>query len=733
MNLPAADPPRDAAAQLLEQATARHRDGDLAAARVLYREVLTLAPGLPLALFRSGLLELQAGDPAAAAECVAAAIAAAPAEPRYRLGAGTIATARGHWHEAAQAYEAAVRLEPGDAEAWNLLGNSRRRQGEHRLAEDAWRAALALQGDAPEVLANLGALLLDMEQPAAALPLLRRAQALRPLDADTVYNTGVALRRLGEPAAAATQYRQALALRPDHVDALINLGNACRDLGEYPAAADAYERALQLRPASVEALNNAGCLARTLGELDLAELRLREALCLEPGNATLHDNLGNVLKDAGELDAALAAWREALRLDPQRAVTHSNLCYALSFQSAEPGPILAECRRWNERFAVGLWDRAQRFANPRVPGRRLRIGYVSADFRDHCQALFLMPLLAAHDPGVVEVFCYSSVLRPDAVTAQLRSRAAVWREVRLQDDAALAAQVRADGIDILVDLTMHMAGGRPLLFARKPAPLQVAWLAYPGTTGIAAMDFRFSDARLDPPGTDAAYSERTLRLRDSFWCYDPLADGPDPGPLPALGGAALTFGCLNNPCKLSAATLELWAPLLRALPGSRLLILAPPGRQRERLAARFAALGIDPARVTCVAFRPRAGYLATYQRIDIGLDTLPYNGHTTSLDALWMGVPVVTRSGSTCAGRGTSSQLALLGLEELAASSDAGFVAAAAALAGDLPRLAGLRAGLRARLQASPLMDGARFARSIEAAYRTLWHEYCAADAGPFA
>lgn len=729
MTPPGTEPAGEPGADLLERATARHREGDLGSARALYLEVLALAPGQHLALFRSGLLELQAGDAAAAAQLVDAAIVAAPAEPRYRLGAGVIATQRDRWGEAAIAYEAAVRLVPGDAEAWNLLGNCLRRQGERARAEDAWRAALALQPDAPETLANLGSLLLEAGQAAAALPLLRRAQALQPRDVDSAYNAGVALRRLGQLQEAAEQYRHTLALRPDHLDALINLGNVSRDLGAYSAAADAYDRALQAHPGCVEALNNAGCLARTLGQLDLAEARLRAALCLDPGNATLHDNLGNVLKDAGALDAALDAWREALRLDPQRAATHSNLCYALSFQCGDPAPILAECRRWNERFAAGLWDRAQQYANPRVPGRRLRIGYVSPDFRDHCQALFLMPLLAAHDPAAVEVYCYSSVLRPDGITARLRAFAAVWRDVRLQDDAAVAAQVRADGIDILVDLTMHMAGGRPQLFARKPAPLQVAWLAYPGTTGIAAIDYRISDARLDPPGNEADYSERTLRPGDSFWCYDPLTEGPDPGELPALRGAPLTFGCLNNPCKLSPATLALWSPVLHALPEARLLLMAPPGSHRERLAARLAALGIAPGRVEFVAFQPRAQYLDTYQRIDIGLDTVPYNGHTTTLDALWMGVPVVTRVGATCVGRGTSSQLALLGLNELAASSDAGFVAAATALARDLPRLARLRGGLRARLQASPLMDGAGFARQLETAYRAIWAGYCAAAA----
>ena len=717
--------------ELLAQATARHRAGDLDGARSLYRQALAVAPANAPALFGTGLVELQLGNAAEAARLIAAAITVAPDEPRYHLGAGAVAMHAGRWPDAASAYEAALALTPADADAWNLLGNCRRQGGEPASAAEAYRAALALQPQAPEPLANLSSLLLETGDAAAALPLLRELQALQPLAADHAYNIGVAQRLLGDLPEAVASYRMALRIRPDHLDALINLGNTCRALGDYALAEAAYGQALQLQPGSIEALNNAGCLARTLGQLDLAEARLQDALRLDPSNPVLHDNLGNVLKDAGDLDAALAAWREALRLDPQRAVTHSNLCYALSFQCSDPAPILAECRHWNERFAVRLHDALQRYPNPRTPGRRLRIGYVSADFRDHCQALFMMPLLAAHDPAVVEVYCYSSVLRPDLVTARLRAHAAVWREVRLLDDVALAAQIRADGIDILVDLTMHMADGRPQLFARKPAPLQVAWLAYPGTTGIEAMDARLSDARLDPPGTDAAYSERTLRLADSFWCYDPLTDAPRPSGLPALAGAPLTFGCLNNPCKLSTRTFALWGAVLQALPDSRLILLAPAGRHREAISARLAAQGIAASRVEFVGFRPRVQYLATYQRIDIGLDTLPYNGHTTSLDSLWMGVPVVTRTGTNCAGRGTFSQLATLGLEALAADSDAGVVAIATALAADLPRLAALRSGLRGRMQASPLMDGPRFARQIESAYRSLWVEYCAAGANP--
>jgi predicted O-linked N-acetylglucosamine transferase (SPINDLY family) len=299
-----------------------------------------------------------------------------------------------------------------------------------------------------------------------------------------------------------------------------------------------------------------------------------------------------------------------------------------------------------------------------------------------------------------------------------------WREVRPLDDEALASVIRDDGIDILVDLTMHMAGGRPLLFARRPAPVQIAWLAYPGTTGMRAIDYRLTDARLDPPGFDSHYSERSIRLPDSFWCYDPLTDQPQVNALPALERGYVTFGCLNNPCKLTHATLQLWGGVMRAVPDSRLCLLAAEG-PRTRLLQRLAAQGIDAVRVDFVPYRKRAEYLRSYHDIDIGLDTFPYNGHTTSLDSLWMGVPTVTRVGETCVGRGGLSQLFQLGLLELAAESDLRFIAAATALAADLSRLADMRAGLRQRLERSPLMDAARFARGIETVYRGLWKTHC--------
>ena len=296
----------------------------------------------------------------------------------------------------------------------------------------------------------------------------------------------------------------------------------------------------------------------------------------------------------------------------------------------------------------------------------------------------------------------------------------MWREAAALDDSALDELIRSDEIDILVDLTMHMANGRPLLFARRAAPIQVAYLAYPGTTGIPGIDYRLTDPRLDPPGYDAHYTEKSVRLADSYWCYDPLTDEPAVNALPALARGFVTLGCLNNPCKITDLTLRLWAGILHALPDSQLLLMAPPGSGREHLLARLQVVGVAADRVRFVPFQPRLDYLRTHHEIDLGLDTFPYGGHTTSLDSYWMGVPVVTRIGSTCVGRAGLSQLHSLDLLELAAETDADFVRTVVALATDLPRLAALRQELRPRLERSVLMDHAAFARNIEAAYRQM-------------
>jgi len=702
-------------------ALGRHRD-----AVVAFRGGLELEPQSADGYFALGGALQADGDATGAIGAYQAALVQRADFGEAQNNLGTCLQRMGHWDEAAAAYESVLRLQPDAADAIANLGVIALEQGRIADAVARHRQAVGLRPQSASYSLNLGIALCRQREFAAALAVIEPLIAREPGNAEARFNAAIALHGLGQLPEAVLAYRHATQLRSGYAEAYNNLGNVHKELGEFTAAAAAYEAAIQARPGWVLALNNAGCLLRTLGKLDRAEALLNQAIAAQPGLAALHDNLGSVLKDAGQLDAAIASFRKALALDPSAAGTHSNLVYALSFQCTEAAPILAEARLWSEQHAAAIYAGGRRATTPRDTDKRLRIAYVSPDFREHCQSLFTIPLLSHHDRGAHEIFCYSSVERPDAITQRLAVEASVWRDVRRADDAALADIIRADGIDILVDLTMHMGNGRPLLFARQPAPIQVAWLAYPGTTGLAAIDYRISDARLDPPGGDEPYAERTWRLPDSFWCYDPLTREPEVGPLPALTRGRLTLGCLNNPCKLTDRTLQLWGQVMRALPEAQLLLMAREGRQRDSLRSRFAAVGIAATRIEFVPYRPRAQYLRTYREIDLGLDTLPYNGHTTSLDSLWMGVPVISRIGSTCVGRGGHSQLVQAGLPELATETDAAFTEAAVALGRDLPRLAALRAELRTRLERSPLMDAPRFARHLEAAFRAMWRAHCA-------
>jgi predicted O-linked N-acetylglucosamine transferase (SPINDLY family) len=633
----------------------------------------------------------------------------------------------GQLDEAIVMYRRALELEPDRGATHNNLASALYRCGRLDEAITAGRRAFSLEPDSTTALNNLGCALTAGRQWSEAADVLRRALALRPDFAEAWYNLANALKEQGKFDEAAAACRRAVEIRPNRVEAHINLGNILQAMRQFEEAVRCYRRALALRPDDVEAYSNLGNALRNGGLLDQAIAAFRRCVRLRPEFHIAHCNLGNALKDAGQIDEAVACYRRAVELCPSDVISHSNLVYSVYYHpDYDSAAILQENRRWNAMHAASLGDRSSPHDNDPDPRRRLRIGYVGADFRDHCQSLFTIPLLSRHDHEQFEIFCYSNVPRPDAFTERLRECADCWRETTGRTDEEVAQQVRADQIDILVDLTMHMSNGRPLLLARKPAPVQVAYLAYPGTTGLSAIDYRLTDPYLDPPGkADADYAEQSFRLPDTFWCYDPLADQPTPNSLPAIKEGRITFGCLNNFCKVADGTLALWSRVLAALEDSRLVLLSPPGEHRERVLDQFRRGSIDPSRIEFVQHRPRPKYLELYHRIDMSLDTLPYNGHTTSLDSLWMGVPVVTRVGRTVVGRAGYSQLSNLGLSELVAWSDDQFVSIATDLARNWTRLAHLRGTLREQIERSPLMDAAGFARNIEAAYRFMWQQWC--------
>jgi len=498
-------------------------------------------------------------------------------------------------------------------------------------------------------------------------------------------------------------------------------------LGQFDLAVDLIGKAVSASPDNADYHSDLGIARQSAGWLDEAIASYERALSHRPVFAEAHYNLGAACKETGQLDRAITCYRRALEIRPGFVIAHDDLLNALQCHPAcDARSLLAECQVWNRQHAQALSRSILPHPNNRDPMRPLRIGYVSSDFHNHVSAFFLLPLLRSHDSEQVQVFCYAHVAQGDAITRQMQDHVPHWFSTVGMSDSHLAEQIRRDQIDILVDLKLHTAGNRLLVFASKPAPVQVTWLAYPGTTGLNTIDYRLTDPYLDPPGAgDACYSERSIRLPDTFWCYDPLEDELPVRASPCERNGSITFGCLNNFCKMNDRVIDLWAKVLMAVPGSRLILMAPEGKSRSRVLENLGREGIGPDRVGFVARRPHLPYLHTYDGIDIVLDTFPYNGHTTSLDALWMGVPVITLVGNTVVGRAGLSQLTNLGLPELVARSPEQYRQIAVDLATDRLRLAELRSTLRQRMQGSALMDAPRFARGIEAAYRSMWRTWC--------
>jgi protein O-GlcNAc transferase len=605
-------------------------------------------------------------------------------------------------------------------------------------AEKIYRQILIHQPKNAEVLSLLSAITFQSGDNHAALELINRAIVIDPGMATYYNNMGWILTEMGRLDQAMTAFRTSLELNPDRAEVHNNLGNVLNSKGQLDEAMAEYLQAIALKSDYAEAHSNLGNVLKSKGQFDQAIAEYHQAIALNPQYAKAHSNLGVALQESGQLDQAIASFRKALAIKPDFHGAYSNLLYGMHFHPGyDARAIYDEHVRWNGRIAEPLKKFIQPHAHSDAqrddPERRLKIGYVSPDFRKHVVGWNLLPLLREHDHKVLEIFCYSGVLHHDAVTEQIRSCADKWRNIGTVTDERAARMIRNDGIDILVDLTLHMAGNRLLVFARKPAPVQVTYLGYCSTTGQETMDYRLSDPYLDPPETDlSVYTEQTLRLPRTYWCYQPGGAAPDPAPPPALSNGTITFGCLNNFAKVSPAAMDLWSKILLADKQTRLLIHANPGVYLDEVRRRFTDAGISSDRVEFIGRRPSwLDYINTYNRIDIALDPFPYSGWITTCDGLWMGVPVVTLSGQTAAGRGGRSILSNVGLTELIAQTPEEYVAIAVKLASDLPRLAELHRTLRQRMEASPLMDAPSFARNIEAAYRQMWRRWCSGTAAP--
>jgi len=642
----------------------------------------------------------------------------------------------GRLKDARAACEKILEEKPDHAEALTLLWDIAFDDAAPGAAIDWLNRAIAANGEVANFHYMLGCALQAQGKVGDAIASLRQALSLDPAHARTHNNLGCVLEAAGDLSGAADCYRGAIRFDPGMAQALYNLGNVHRQLGDARQAIKHIEQALAIEPGHADWQCNLGDLHYALFQLDDAIASYRAAVEIAPDYGRGYADLGGALLIVGRVEEAMAAFDKVLELDPKRADVGSLSLLALHYRRGNEGPMLLEKHRsWATQHARGLERATGHRSLSRPMGRRLRIGYVSPDFMSCPVAGFIEPVLAAHDRREFELVCYSTGGQEDEVTRRLRGLCDVWRDISLVRDQDAADRIRADGIDILVDLAGHAAGGRLLLFARKPAPVQVTWLGYPNTTGLDTMDYRLTDAVADPEGeTDRYHAERLVRLPDGFVCYAPALESPEVADSPQLTTGHVTFGCFSDLAKVTPELVALWSEILRAEPGARLVMKAyglSAGSACRELRERFQGHGITPDRFDLGPPEFSAiGKLATYQEIDVALDTFPYNGVADTCEALWMGVPVATLAGTTNVSRTGASIVSGIGLSEYVATTPAQYVEIALRLAADQEKRRALRAGLRARMRASPLLDAPRFGRGLEAAYRAMWEKRRASGAG---
>ncbi len=718
--------------ELFAMAVMHHQAGRMTEAEALYRHILTINPESLSALNNLGLLV----SGTEAMELFQRAAAINPAYLDAHINLGGALEALGRLDEAAESYQRGLAVAPQTPGLLSRLGTLCQQRGRPEEAVAYYQQALAIAPDFTEALNNLGIVLKEVGRAEEAVTCLERALLLKPNYPEAYLNLGNALRDLGRAEEAAEKYELGLQVRPDDSSLLFSLGVLLQSRGKVYDAILRYERAVAAKPDFHVAFNNLGLGYKEQGYLKPAIERLSRSLALKPDYQDALLNLGNVFKDLGQFEDAVARYDQALRVNPDFIGALHNRLFTLTGMDAVTAEVVAaEHRQVGAKLmALAPEGPVAPFANVRDAGRRLRIGYASPDFRRHSVSYFLEPLLAAHDRSNVEIFCYAEVAQPDEITVRLQAHADHWLITAGLSDDVLAARIRADAIDILVDLAGHTSGNRLPLFARRPAPIQATWLGYPNTTGLPTIDYRLVDAVSDPPGWgDDLASETLLRLPGGFLCFAPPAESPPPGAPPCLASGTITFGSFNNPSKISLPTVESWSAILKRVPGSRLLL---KGRQLvdamtcDLLRGRFADQGLAAERVEMQGFLPDTGsHLGVYHRVDIALDPFPYNGTTTTCEALWMGVPTVALAGDRHGARVGASLLTRVGLESLIAPNRDEYVELAVRLAGDRKRLVDLRAALRPRMASSTLCDAAAFARSVEVAYREIWERWLACGA----
>jgi len=696
--------------------------GEFLQAEAICRQLLEKEPNNADALHLSGLIRQKLKEYEQAIELMNGSITVAPDQPVYYVNLGNLYKELNRFDEAVSCYRKALELDPRNMEALNNFGITLKDMGKLEEAATAYRKAIAMDSAYAVAHYNLGDVLKRLNRTDEAMASYRKAFAIDPHLASTMLVAGLDCLNAGMRDEAMACFQELAAIKPDFYEAHVNVGVAWYDKGRFDEAIDSYRRAITLNPGHAIAHRNLGTALYSQGRFDEAITSYRQAIALQPDYVEALDNLGSVLLGKGRFAEAISTYERALSFNPDYIISCSNLLMTCQYDYSMTNEevylkSLAMGRRFEEKGALERPFPGQ----GREQGRNVRVGLVSGDLRNHPVGLFLESALRHMDRNAFSFFAYANQTQYDELSERIRPIFSDWVCVKGMPDGELASRIRADGIDILVDLSGHTADNRLPLFALRPATVQVTWIGYANTTGMTSIDYILADPVTVPVEEERFYTEKVWRLPETYLCFTPPETEIAVSELPALENGHITFASFSNAAKLNDTVLACWARVLRAVPESLLFLkfrAFAHRLDRDDIIARFCAFGIEADRLRFEGYSERADYLATYRRIDIVLDPFPFPGATTTCEAAWMGVPTLTL-GSARGIVGHNGELIMktVGLDEWVANEIDDYVEKARAFASDTASLATLRSGLRQRLLDSPLCDGERFARHLGDAF----------------
>ena len=641
---------------------------------------------------------------------------------------GFILQQLGKFNEAEDTYKKMLSLKCNHIEVYNYLGIIQHRQGKFIEAEKSYRKMIELKPDLAEAYNNLGNILNEQDKLIEAEESFKKAIAMKPEYAEVYYNMGIVLNKQRKYNEAEASYKKAIALKPDHIETLNNLGNTLKEQSKFIEAEESFKKVLVLKPDHVEAYNNLGCMFNDQDKFVEAESNLRKAITLNPNYTEAYSNLGNTLQGLGKIEEAIQNYDKAIKLKIDYLTAYNNKNVSLNYSSLYSSLYIYRQHHKFEKQFGGFKIKSPFSVNIKKKfNERLRIGYVSGDFRQHSVAYFFKPLLENHNVHVVETFCYYNNIFVDRVTKSLMKTCDHWRSIFGIANSEILKIIKADKIDILVDLSGHTNNNNLLVFAQKPAPIQVTWLGYPNTTGLSAIDYRFTDSITDPIGeTDEFYSEKLLRLPNGFLCFQGNEKVIFESEPPWSRQDYITFGSFNNSSKITPLVIDVWSKILNLVPKSHLILKCNKFKyNKDYFFDLFKKKGLTKDRIHLYEhFSSTNDHLELYNSIDIGLDPFPYNGATTTCEALWMGVPVITLQGDRHVGRVGASILTNVGLKDFIAKDIDNYIKLAIEMSSNTNYLKKIRKNLRGQMQKSLLCDSRSFANDIETSYKDMWSNY---------